>query len=125
MVPVLERLAQVDDVRQYIHRIANKNTISYYEAFRILKAPRESSPLDDILLSWRNLKKNAAAFFSGNVIEEEPKEDSKEETSGDDSVDYKVAKSFVILYRNYRFIKAGKRWQALFIMERWRTLFTR
>lgn len=88
MIPVLERLAQVHDVRDYIPKISGKTTVSYYEAFRILKAPRETSPLDNILSSWSNLKKNAKAFFSGNAIDEESKEERK--SSDDDSIEYKV-----------------------------------
>lgn len=88
MIPVLERLAHVHDVREYIPKISGKTTVSYYEAFRILKAPRETSPLDNILSSWSNLKKNAKAFFSGNAIDEDSKEERK--SSDDDSIDYKV-----------------------------------
>lgn len=81
LVPVLERLAQVDDVREYIPKIIGRNSVNYYEAFKALKAPRETSPLDSILSSLSNFKKEAAAFFSGNKIEEESVEepDSPEE----------------------------------------------
>ncbi|CAI2373957.1 unnamed protein product [Moneuplotes crassus] len=81
LVPVLERLAQVDDVRSYIPRVVDSHSVNYYEAFRVLKAPREPSPLDSFLKSWRNIKKNAAALFSGSSVTEGSKEDevSKEE----------------------------------------------
>ena len=81
LVPVLERLAQVEDVREYIPKIVGRNSVNYYEALKVLKAPREESPLDSIFSSLSNFKKEAAAFFSGNKIEEEPEEepDSPEE----------------------------------------------
>jgi Dullard-like phosphatase family protein len=79
LVPILERLAQVDDVREYIPKIVGKHSVNYYEALRALKAPRESSPLDSIFTSLTKFKKGAARFFSGKTIDEVSieKEESK------------------------------------------------
>lgn len=84
LVSVLERLAQVDDVREYIPKILNRNSVNYYEALRVLKAPRESSPLDNFLSSWSNIKKNAKAFFGGNNVTEQSSDE--EERRGDDEM---------------------------------------
>ena len=92
MIPVLERLASVDDVRDYIPRIVDGSQVNYYEAFRILKAPRDASPLDGFFSSWKNIKENAAAFFSGNkTITEESKEDRKS-SYGEDFKEIEVGK---------------------------------
>lgn len=81
LVPVLERLAHVDDVREFIPKIVGRESVDYYQAFRILKAPREASPLDSIINSWSNLKKNAAAFFSGKIDEVSNEASNEEEES--------------------------------------------
>lgn len=92
MIPVLERLASVDDVRDYIPRIVDGSQVNYYEAFRILKAPRDASPLDGFFSSWKNIKENAAAFFSGNkTITEESKEDRRS-SYGEDFKEIEVGK---------------------------------
>lgn len=81
MIPILERLAQVDDVRKYIPKIASNSSVNYYEAFRILKAPREASPLDGILKSLSDFRKGAAAliFRGTNQKDDSQLEENKEE----------------------------------------------
>lgn len=79
IVPILERLAQVDDVRDYIPKIVGVTSLNYYEAFKVLKAPREASPLDSILQSINEFKKGAAAFFTGKSINEESKDGTESE----------------------------------------------
>lgn len=77
LVPVLQRLAQVDDVRDYIPKIIENDTVNYYEALRALKAPRETTPLDNLLTSLNNFRKDAAAFFTGAKNTEENDEELK------------------------------------------------
>ena len=78
LIPVLQRLAQVDDVRNYIPKIVGTHSVNYYEAFKVLKAPRESSPLDSFLNTLTKFKRNAAAFFSGNPIQETSSDEESE-----------------------------------------------
>ena len=78
LIPVLQRLEQVEDVREIIPNIVGSHSVNYYEAFRALKAPRESSPLDDFLNTLTRLKREAAAFFSGNPLRESTSEENKD-----------------------------------------------
>ena len=79
LIPVLQRLAEVDDVREYIPKIIGAHSVNYYEAFKVLKAPRESSPLDSIFNTLTKFKRNAAAFFSGNPIQETSSDEEEKE----------------------------------------------
>lgn len=78
LIPVLQRLAQVEDVREIIPNIVGNHSVNYYEAFKALKAPRESSPLDDFLNTLTRLKREAAAFFSGNELNNNLTEENKD-----------------------------------------------
>lgn len=74
----LERLATVDDVRPYISKFVINDKISMYTLLKIIGEPRRVSPLDGILDSFKEFKKEAAAFFGFNG-NESTNEDSKEE----------------------------------------------
>jgi hypothetical protein len=68
LVPVLERLAQVEDVREFIPQIVGRNSVNFYEALRALKAPREESALDSVINSLTK-------FFSGTPTTENQKKE--------------------------------------------------
>lgn len=85
LIPVLIRLAQVDDVREVIPNIVGDNSVNYYQAFKILKAPRESSPFDNFFNTLTKLKREAAAFFSGNQLDNSICEENKLQTNKEET----------------------------------------
>jgi hypothetical protein len=84
MMTVLERLNQVNDVRPYIKTFVINDKISMYTLFKIIGEPKQASPLDDILDSFKEFKKEAAAFF-GFSSNQSTNEDSKDSSSNEEN----------------------------------------
>ena len=67
LIPLLSRLSEVDDVRDYIPHIVQDETVQYYKAYKILKQLQNyvrPSPFKDIMNGLKSLKTEAVAFFS-------------------------------------------------------------
>ena len=83
---ILERLNSVEDVREYIPQFVRYDKINTYKLLKLITKPRESSPLDDIIDSFKDFKKGAAAFF-GFSDRKSTAEDSKETSSEEENVE--------------------------------------
>jgi hypothetical protein len=79
MWTVIEKLNQVDDVREIIPKFVLGEKISFYQLTKTIAPPRENSPIKGIIDSFRGFKKGAAAFFGL------PDRDSTAENSDDTS----------------------------------------
>jgi hypothetical protein len=60
---VVERLNEVDDVRDFIPKFVLGEKISLYQLMKTIAPPVEDSPIKGIIDSFKDFKKGAAAFF--------------------------------------------------------------
>lgn len=96
LMDVLERLALVDDVREYIPQFVTDDKIDMSKANELLPESKNVSKFDEIMTSFNEFKKEAAAFF-GFTKEESTQKDSKESdssTEGEESPEQRTAKCY-------------------------------
>lgn len=85
---VLERLNQVDDVREYIPQFVVRDKISMYRLLKLIAPPRGVSPLNGIIDSFKDFKRGAAAFFGisdGKSTAEDSNDTSSEDSQDEDT----------------------------------------
>lgn len=87
MMTILERLNQVDDVRKFIPKFVLYDSVSMYKLFKLISPPREASPVRDIIQSFSEFKKGAAALFGLNG-NDSSKEDTKEDSVDENKDEY-------------------------------------
>lgn len=85
MLTVLERLNQVNDVRPYIQKFVINDKISPYTLFKLIGEPRQASPFENIIDSFNEFKKEAAAFFGFSREDNSTAEDSKENSTNEET----------------------------------------
>ena len=67
MIPLLVRLANVDDVRRYIPHIVKNQKIQYYKAFKNIKQQKEMTPVDYFINSLKNLRNGALTLWKSRT----------------------------------------------------------
>jgi RNA polymerase II subunit A small phosphatase-like protein len=72
LIPVLQMLSKIDDVRKVIPKIINKGNVNNTKFTDMMKHHRNASPLDDIYKGFRKLTDDFKDFF----MNPEPKERS-------------------------------------------------
>jgi hypothetical protein len=76
---VIERLNQVDDVRDVIPKFVLGEKISVYQLMKIVAPPMDDSPIKGIIDSFKDFKKGAAAFFG--MLDRDSTAENSDDTS--------------------------------------------